>query len=183
MSADALVLTLLPTPFAVCKIGPDALIEGDDAATTASAAAVRSYLADLFAAATLPPAVSRRDGGSGSSSSRPMISITRTDDEISIVAPTDLALSSAGAPGAASWLTVESGWRMYRVEGPLPFAMTGVMSRLAGALADARVSLFAVSTYDTDYVAVKAENVEAATRAFVERAGCRVVVAPGAAGG
>ena len=50
---------------------------------------------------------------------------------------------------------VESGWRMLEVEGPLPFEMTGVLSSIAAPLAAAGVSIFVVSTFDTDYVLVK----------------------------
>jgi len=52
-------------------------------------------------------------------------------------------------------VTVESGWRAIKVEGPLDFGLTGVLLAVAQPLADAGVSIFALSTYGTDYVLVK----------------------------
>jgi hypothetical protein len=64
-------------------------------------------------------------------------------------------------------------WRAFEVAGPLDFALTGILSRLAQPLADAGVSLFAVSTYDTDYVLVRAESAASAVNAW-RRAGIEV---------
>ena len=50
----------------------------------------------------------------------------------------------------------EDGWRVFRVEGPLDFSLVGVLSRISGALARAGVGLFALSTFDTDYILVRA---------------------------
>ena len=61
---------------------------------------------------------------------------------------------------------------MLRVAGAMPFSLTGVMASLSGALAGAGVPLFALSTYDTDYIMVKEEHVGAA-EAALERAGWR----------
>ena len=86
-------------------------------------------------------------------------SVTRTADELSVVC----------AEGAIPADTrCESGWRVFRVEGPLDFALTGVLVSIAKPLADAGVSVFAVATYDTDYVMVKEENVEKAARVLAE---------------
>ena len=52
----------------------------------------------------------------------------------------------------------ESGWRALKVLGPLPFSLTGVLAALTLPLAQAGISLFAVSTFDTDYVLIKSEN-------------------------
>ena len=71
-------------------------------------------------------------------------SVTRTASELSVVC------EEAYAAGK-----VESGWRMLEVEGPLAFEMTGVLSSIASPLAAAGVSIFVVSTFDTDYVLVK----------------------------
>jgi hypothetical protein len=80
-------------------------------------------------------------------------SITRTPDELSIVCPEE-----AVPPDTQ----VEGGWRALVVPGPIPFEQTGVLASVAGPLAAAGISIFAVSTYDTDYVLVKAEQVERA---------------------
>ncbi len=76
------------------------------------------------------------------------ISITRTTDELSIVCPESRVPADAQA---------ERGWRCFRVLGPLPFTMTGVLASLVAPLAEAGISIFAFSTYDTDYVMVKEE--------------------------
>ena len=72
--------------------------------------------------------------------------VTRTPDELSIVC------AEAAVPAAVA---AERGFRMLKVEGPLDFSLTGVMASIAGPLAEAGVSLFAISTYDTDYVLVR----------------------------
>jgi hypothetical protein len=88
-------------------------------------------------------------------------SVTRTADELSIVCP--LADAPAGAE-------VERGWRALQVAGPLDFGLTGVLAAIAARLADADVSIFAVSTYDTDYVLVREAALPAAAEAL-RRAG------------
>jgi len=80
-------------------------------------------------------------------------SITRTPDELSIV---------CRASQAPPTVQVERGWRCLKVHGPLAFSMTGVMASLAAPLADAAISIFVFSTYDTDYLMVKEQNLERA---------------------
>jgi hypothetical protein len=67
----------------------------------------------------------------------------------------------------------EGPWRMLAVRGPLDFALTGVMASLATPLADAAISLFTISTYDTDYLLVRAGDLDRAVQALT-RAGHRV---------
>ena len=86
--------------------------------------------------------------------------LSRTQDEISLVCP------SADAPGSA--LEREDGWRAFYVEGTLDFSLVGILSRLSAILAGANIGIFAVSTYDTDYILVKKENYEKAKRALAE---------------
>jgi hypothetical protein len=74
------------------------------------------------------------------------VSVSRTAEELSIVC-------SAGDVPAE--VTAERDWRAFKVEGPLDFALTGILARLAAPLAEADISLFAVSTYDTDYLLVR----------------------------
>lgn len=73
-------------------------------------------------------------------------SVTRSADETSIACD-----ASVVPPG----VTVESGWRAIKVAGPLDFGLTGILLSVAQPLAEAGVSIFALSTYDTDYVLVK----------------------------
>lgn len=83
--------------------------------------------------------------------------ITRTRQELSLVcAEQDVP------PGARA----ERGLCCLRVDGPLSFSEVGVLSTLAGALAEAGISLLAVSTYDTDYLFVSADREEAAVTAL-----------------
>ena len=86
-----------------------------------------------------------------------LVSFTRTRAELSVVCPTEAAPQGA---------TVEPGWRALGVVGPLDFALTGILASLAGPLAAAGVSIFAISTYDTDYVLVRAERLDAAIEAL-----------------
>ena len=75
-----------------------------------------------------------------------LVSITRTPEELSIVCPEE-----AVPPDTRS----EDGWRALKVPGPIPFEQTGVLASIAQPLAAAGLTLFAVSTYDTDYILVK----------------------------
>jgi hypothetical protein len=83
----------------------------------------------------------------------PFLSVTRTADELSIVC------EEARVPDP---VRVERGWRGFRVAGTLDFALTGILASLASPLARAGVSLFAVSTFDTDYVLVREADWERA---------------------
>lgn len=80
-------------------------------------------------------------------------SITRTTDELSLVCRESQAPESAQS---------ERGWRCLKVHGPLVFSLTGVMASLAAPLADAAISIFVFSTYDTDYLMVREQNLERA---------------------
>lgn len=73
-------------------------------------------------------------------------SLTRTASELSLVC------GEAQAPDDAE---LEKGWRCLEVEGPLEFSLTGVLSALLAPLADHGISVFTISTYDTDYLLVK----------------------------
>lgn len=94
-------------------------------------------------------------------------SVTRTRDELSIVCEEGLL-----PPGHIS----ESGRRALMVQGPLDFSLTGILSALSGALAQAGVSIFAISTYDTDYILVREEDLERAAEALRD-AGCTLQLA------
>ena len=56
----------------------------------------------------------------------------------------------------------ERGWLALKLEGPFPFSMTGVLAAFVQPLAEARIPIFALSTFDTDYVLIKRENLESA---------------------
>ena len=84
-------------------------------------------------------------------------SVTRTRDELSVVC------AEAAVPEG---IRSEGGWRVFRMEGPLDFGMTGILASVAVPLAGAGVSIFAVSTFDTDYVLVKEGEVPRAIAAL-----------------
>lgn len=87
------------------------------------------------------------------------LSVTRTDDELSVV-----CLEEALPEGVRH----EKGWRALKLEGPFEFSEVGVLASVAAPLAGAGVSVFAVSTFDTDYVLVKHERLERAIAALRE---------------
>lgn len=91
-------------------------------------------------------------------------SVTRTSDEVSIVCLADQVPS-----GVAS----ETGWRALKVKGPFALSEIGVLAALTAPLADAKVSLFAISTFDTDYLLVSERQLPAAIAAF-KSAGHRI---------
>jgi hypothetical protein len=93
--------------------------------------------------------------------SGPFVSITRTEAELSVVCPEGAVPADACA---------ERGWRCLRVAGPLGFGMTGILASLAGPLASSGVSIFVVSTYDTDYLLLQDRDLDRATDAL-SRAG------------
>jgi len=94
----------------------------------------------------------------------PFWSMTRTEEETSIVVPEALA--------SPAWKQ-ETGFRALKVRGPLDFGLIGVLARLTVALASANVSLFALSTFDTDYVLVRDTDLQRAVAAL-QAAGCAV---------
>lgn len=87
----------------------------------------------------------------------PIASMTLTDEELSLV------VNDADLPAG---VPAQRGWRAFKVQGPLDFALTGVLATLSGALAQAGISLFALSTFDTDYILVRDGDVPAARRAL-----------------
>jgi hypothetical protein len=60
----------------------------------------------------------------------------------------------------------ESGWRCLKVRGPLDFGLTGILAALTSALAAASIPIFALSTYDTDYLMIKTDTLERAIEAL-----------------
>ena len=87
-------------------------------------------------------------------------SITRTAEELSVVCPQNQV-----PPGVQK----QDGWKVLQVEGPLDFSLTGVLASLTGPLAKEGISVFAISTYDTDYLLVKQELLEKAIDILTKR--------------
>lgn len=86
------------------------------------------------------------------------LAITRTDEELSIVC------EAGELPEGLQ--QQNGGWRCLKVEGPLDFSLTGILSAIAAPLAEAKVSIFAISTFDTDYVLVQQGQLETAINAL-----------------
>jgi len=91
----------------------------------------------------------------------PFYSVTRTGDELSVV--TELSRVPVGVQS-------QPGWRVLKVRGPFVLSEIGVLAALATSLAEAKISLFTVSTFDTDYLLVASETLPPAIAAL-ERAG------------
>ena len=88
----------------------------------------------------------------------PWLFVGKTDVEISVVCLT------ADVPHAT--LAREDGWRALRVAEPMNFGLTGVLAGISTVLAQAGISIFAVSTFDTDYILIKGENLGLAQSAL-----------------
>lgn len=112
-------------------------------------------LPDLFAVCRLAPdaAVPTWADGTG------FMSITRTADELSVVCRQDAVPEGTKC---------ERGWRCLRVAGTIDFALVGILASLVTPLAEAGIGVFAVSTFDTDYLLVKATDLDSAVGALRE---------------
>ena len=86
--------------------------------------------------------------------------VMRTRDELSIICPENRVAQDCEG------VLVEGGWVALMLEGPFPFAMTGVLASFIEPLAQAGIPVFAISTFDTDYVLVKAESLKTALTAL-----------------
>ena len=80
--------------------------------------------------------------------------IGKTDEEVSLVCKTEDTPDNT--------IQRDDGWRGFRIQGLLDFSWIGILSKLSGILAEHRIGIFAVSTYNTDYILVKEENYERA---------------------
>ena len=90
-----------------------------------------------------------------------LMCVLRSDQELSIVCDAQIQLESASQVGP---------WRALRVAGTLDFALVGILSKLTSILAQAEISVFVISSYDTDYLLVRDESLNA-TRRALEQAG------------
>ena len=84
--------------------------------------------------------------------------IGKTDGELSLVCKTeDVPLKAVAR---------DDGWRGFRIQGTLDFSLVGILSKLSGILAEHKIGIFAVSTYNTDYILVKEANLNRALKAL-----------------
>jgi hypothetical protein len=89
-----------------------------------------------------------------------------TDEEISLVSATDRV--------PADTLNREDDWRGLKIEGVLDFSLVGILAKIASLLADAQISIFAISTYNTDYILIKSDRYDDAV-AVLQEGGYTVV--------
>ncbi|HAH76272.1 MAG TPA: ACT domain-containing protein [Kandleria vitulina] len=80
--------------------------------------------------------------------------IGKTDEELSLVCKTEDTPDNT--------IERDDGWRGFRIQGVLDFSLIGILSKLSNILAEHKIGIFAVSTYNTDYILVKEENYERA---------------------
>jgi hypothetical protein len=107
-----------------------------------------------FAVCKLPPDAPLPHWAAGS----PFCSITRTPDELSVVCHQD---------AVPAGVRCERGWRCLRVGGTLDFSLVGVLASLVGPLSVAAVSVFVLSTFDTDYLLVKEQDLGLAVQVLL----------------
>ena len=84
----------------------------------------------------------------------------KTDEELSLVCPTK------DVPAVTS--TRDDGWRGFRIQGTLDFSLIGILAQISAILAEQRIGIFAISTYNTDYIFVKQENFAKALQSLAE---------------
>lgn len=106
---------------------------------------VLSTLPGRYAVCRLPPAAAVPAWAEGGT----FFNATRTREELSIVC------EEAAVPAGVK---AETGWAVLYLHGPIPFGTAGVLASLTAPLAEARIPVFALSTFDTDYLLVKAES-------------------------
>jgi len=119
-------------------------------------------LADTYAVSQLSPEEPVPGWARGE-----LLALIWTPDELSVVSTAE----SVPEP-----VRSEPGWRVLRVSGPLDFSLVGILAALTGTLARAAIAIFALSTFDTDYLLVRERDLEHAVRAL-ESAGHRIAPA------
>lgn len=92
--------------------------------------------------------------------------VSVTDEEISLVCKTSDVPSDT--------LVRDDGWKAFRIEGILDFSLIGILSKISSVLAEKKIGIFAVSTYNTDYVLIKEENFVKALDAL-EKSGFNII--------
>ena len=97
---------------------------------------------------------------------KPFYFIGKTDEEISLVCRTE------DTPEKTT--ERDDGWKGFRIQGVLDFSLIGILSKISGILAENKIGIFAVSTYNTDYILVKEENFERTLNVLI-RAGYKIV--------
>lgn len=92
--------------------------------------------------------------------SSPFVFTGSTDEEKSLVCPVRLVPDNT--------LDRQDGWRAFRIEGQLDFSLVGILADLSRILAEGKVGLFAISTFNTDYILTKSEDFDRAVRLLTQ---------------
>lgn len=92
----------------------------------------------------------------------PLVAVVRRDEDLTVVCPAGRVPTPQAAPG----LRIATDWRALEVDGPLDFALTGILADLSARLARAGISVFAVSTFETDLVLVRGPDLAGAIAAL-----------------
>ena len=92
--------------------------------------------------------------------------IGKTDEELSVVCLTNRAPEET--------LERDDGWKAFRIQGVLDFSLIGILAEISAILAENKIGIFAISTYNTDYILTKAENYEKALNTL-KTAGYKIV--------
>ena len=95
---------------------------------------------------------------------QPFVFTGSTDEEKSLVCPISFVPRNTTAR--------EDGWRAFRIEGVLDFSLIGILSKISSVLADNGIGIFAISTFNTDYILTKTENFERAIQALKSAGYC-----------
>jgi uncharacterized protein len=91
-----------------------------------------------------------------------LVSVSYTKEECSIVCNSNITFDKSIV------IDREDGWRCLKIEGVLDFALTGILANIATTLANHDISIFALSTFNTDYILIKGEKLEKATAVLTE---------------
>ncbi|GAA5843975.1 hypothetical protein JCM11251_005928 [Rhodosporidiobolus azoricus] len=143
LTNSALALSFLPTPLSVIQIKPSQTVP---AALLAVLAGTDGQHADAF------------------------VSLTRTPAEISMILPTSLLVELYPTSSSEQPLEFSGPWVALKVAGPMDLSLTGILHELTRPLKEAKVPIFASSTWDTDYVLIN-EEYRAKAEEALEKAG------------
>ena len=108
----------------------------------------------------IPFSVCKVEDYSGIDIDQPFVFTGRTDQEKSLVCPTDTVPDNA--------LVRDDGWRAFRICGELDFSLIGILAGISKILADNAIGIFAISTYNTDYILTKEENFDKALKVLAD---------------
>lgn len=86
--------------------------------------------------------------------------VGKTDEELSLVCSTETVPDNV--------LERDDGWKAFRIQGVLDFSLIGILSKISTILAENKIGIFAVSTFNTDYILTKSENYEKALEVLVQ---------------